>query len=367
MSKNPKRNVLVLFGGASSEHQVSCATAAGVLAAIDREKWNVIPVGITPDGEWVLQPDAPERYAIHDGAGYVIETGGPRVNVVTGESCITITSTDGSADRIAADVAFPLLHGPYGEDGCIQGLFEMSKMSYVGCGVAASAISMDKHFTKVVLAQAGIPVTDWDLLVRQQVNETAPDLEDMVARLGLPLFVKPCRQGSSMGVVRVDKAEDLRGAIDEAFKFDSRIIVESGAQGREIECGILQPADGQLLSSELGEITVTGAEFYDYKTKYFDPDAVSLRCPADLPESMATQLRAVAKDAFRAVGGEGLARVDFFCDPENGSYIVNEINTLPGFTPFSMYPTMMRETGIEYSRLIDTLLTYGISRTMGVS
>lgn len=367
MPNSTKPNVMVLFGGVSSEHQISCATAAGVLAAIDHEKWNVVPVGITPQGKWVLAPDDPGRYSIQDGQGYTLPEEGPRVTIASGTAEILVAGDGGeyaSAQKI--DVALPLLHGPFGEDGALQGLFEISGIKYVGCGVDASAVCMDKHLTKVVLSQAGIPVGKWELVTASQWRGDQGAVLERLGRLGLPVFVKPCRAGSSIGITRVDDRYDLVEAIEAAAQHDPRVIVEAAVSGREVECGILQLPDGELKAGALGEIVVTGADFYDYQSKYFAQDAVSLQCPAELSPEMTQTLQDAARRAFEALGGEGLSRVDFFCDPETGSYLVNEVNTLPGFTPFSMYPTMMRQIGFDYPALIDALLLQAIGRPAGL-
>lgn len=365
-----RSTVMVLFGGSSSEHQISCATAAGVLEVIDRERWNVIPVGITPEGRWTLQPDDPPRYALKDGEGYTVTEADQPVSLRVGQTGLYEYSTDpdvGGGKLVGnVDVVLPLLHGPFGEDGTVQGLLELSHVRYVGCGVTSSAVSMDKHLTKTVLEAAGIPVGKWRLVTPRQWAASPENVIEGLKELGLPAFVKPCRAGSSMGITRVTEPDQLRAAIEEARQHDPRVIVEAETPGREIECGVLQLASGELIASPLGEIVVEDADFYDYETKYFDADAVTLSCPADLPEDVTERIQNTALEVFDALQCEGLSRVDCFYDPNTDQISVNEINTLPGFTPFSMYPTMLREAGVEYPALINALLDEAMSRPLGL-
>lgn len=362
-----KRTVVVLFGGQSSEHQISCATAAGVLSALDREKWNVIPVGITNDGEWVPMPDDPELYRLKDGRGYTVPRSADSVSVVTGSPEIIIRrGVQGTEERHHVDVFFPLLHGPWGEDGTLQGLLELSNIRYVGCGVAASAVAMDKYLTKAVLAQAGIAVGRWLYVTPREWNTNRSQVLESVAELGMPVFVKPCRAGSSMGISKVTSIDELEASIDKAQSHDPRVLVEAASPGREIECGVLQLPTGELVAAPLGEIEVAEGDWYDYQTKYFDPDAVALHCPADLPVSVAAEIQKTAIKAFEALELEGLSRIDFFYDAAEGNISINEVNTLPGFTPFSMYPTMMLEAGYSYAELVDLLLGEALSRPAGL-
>lgn len=369
-----RSTVMVLFGGSSSEHQISCATAAGVLEVIDRDRWNVIPVGITPEGQWTLQPDDPQRYRIKDGAGYTVTTADQPVSLMVGGSSLYEyqTNADGNPDYTDGtllgeiDVVLPLLHGPFGEDGTLQGMLEIDHVRYVGCGVTSSAVSMDKHLTKTVLEAAGIPVGHWKVISPRQWAAAPDAVLEGLADLGLPVFVKPCRAGSSMGISRVTDANEMREAIEEARAHDPRVIVEAETPGREVECGVLQLADGTLIASPIGEIVVETAEFYDYETKYFNEDAVTLSCPADLPEDVTSRIQTTALEVFDALQCEGLSRIDCFYNPDTDQVVVNEINTLPGFTPFSMYPTLLREAGVEYQDLINALLEEAMSRPLGL-
>lgn len=374
MTNASRPTVMVLFGGRSSEHQISCATAAGVLQVIDRERWDVIPVGITREGEWVPQPDEPERYGISDGKGYEVRAANARVALFPGSPRLFEYQVgpdglplDASLTGRAIDVVLPLLHGPFGEDGTVQGLLELCNLRYVGCGVNASAVSMDKYLTKTVLERAGLPVGKWSLVTRAAWERDAwSEADRLTVELGLPMFVKPCRAGSSMGITRVADVVELPTAMKEAQNHDPRVIVEASASGREVECGVLQLPSGELIASPLGEIAVSDADFYDYQSKYFSEDTVTLSCPADIPSEASHRIRRAALEAFTALECEGLARVDFFYDPADGSFMINEVNTLPGFTPFSMYPTLLREAGIEYRNLVSLLLEEALARPLGL-
>lgn len=368
----PRPRVLVVFGGRSGEHEISCATAAGVLRAIDRAQWDVLPIGITRDGEWVRVPDDPALFELRDGHGQSVRPGDTRITLTRGHVLETTLGVDGGAagvtDLGAVDVVLPLLHGPYGEDGTIQGLFEMADVRYVGCGVTSSAVSMDKHLTKTVLAAAGIEVGRWTLITALQWESDRAACERRVAELGYPVFVKPCRAGSSIGISRVERPEELATAVKEAANHDPRVIVEARLTGREVECGVLggRGASGAPRTAPLGEIVVPEGGFYDYEAKYFDTDAVGLVCPADLPEADAARIRGVAARVFDALECEGLARVDFFYDPDSGAVTVNEVNTMPGFTPFSMFPQMWAQAGMPYAGLLDDLLREALARPLGL-
>jgi D-alanine--D-alanine ligase len=361
-----KKKVLVLFGGQSSEHQISCATAAGVLQAIDRQKWDVLPVGITLEGEWVLMPDDPSLYGLQEGGGYTVPRLATRVHVETGSPAVSITKPGEETQFHEIDVVFPLLHGPWGEDGTLQGLLEMSHIRYVGCGVAASAVAMDKYLTKAVLSQADIEVGAWEYVSPREWKTNRPAVLERLRHLGFPAFVKPCRAGSSMGITRVSSFGELEGAIEAAQAHDPRVLVEAANPGREIECGVLGLAGGQTVAAPLGEIQVVDSKWYDYETKYFNPDGVSLRCPAEIPADISDAIRNTALRAFEVLELEGLSRIDFFFDEATGSFAINEVNTLPGFTPFSMYPTMLAKAGFDYPSLVQALLEEAMSRPVGL-
>jgi D-alanine-D-alanine ligase len=362
--------VALVFGGRSGEHEVSCATAAGVMSALDPERYEVVPVGITKDGRWVEGPSDPDalalskRATITDGADVLLRLDASRELVVD-----DVAGGVGGAARTLAsvDVVLPLLHGPFGEDGTIQGLLELADIPYVGSGVLASAAGMDKIAMKILLAAAGLPVGPY-VAVPPRRWATDPDGVRAEARaLGLPLFVKPARAGSSVGITRVTDLNDLDAAIEEAQRHDPRILIEAGLAGREIECGVLSGHGSDApRASMLGEVVLGDAPagFYDYEAKYVDTDGLEMAVPAPLPDEVAETVRAMAVEAFEAIGCEGLARVDFFVD--GTSIVVNEINTMPGFTPFSMFPVMWAATGIEYPALVDELIALALERPTGL-
>ena len=265
------------------------------------------------------------------------------------------------------DVVFPVLHGPWGEDGTIQGLLEMSGVRYVGAGVLASAVSMDKAYMKVVLAAAGLPVMPSITVTARGWDADEADVRRRVDELGYPLFVKPARGGSSIGISKVRDASQLAPALEEALRHDPKVLVEISAEGaREVECGVLQALDGTPETSLPAEIRITGEhEFYDFEAKYLPEEATSLDIPAHLPDELTQRLRDLSAQAFEAVGCEGLARVDFFVMPD-GSLVVNEINTMPGFTPLSMYPQMWAATGVDYPTLVDRLIQLALQRDTGL-
>ena len=365
-----KTRVALVFGGRSSEHSVSCVTAAGVLAAIDKDRFDVVPIGITRDGLWVL-PDGDLRELTF--------TAGALPEVPASEAQVTIPMSrreagltvlePGRPPRTLADVdvVFPLLHGPFGEDGTIQGMLDLSDVRYVGSGVLASAAMMDKAFMKMVFASTGLTVGPYVVI---SDKEWLRDPDGALARcavLSYPLFVKPCRAGSSMGVSKVSRPEELQAAVEAAREHDPKVMIEEGIIGREVECGILEGRRGEPdRASAIGEIVVTkGHAFYDFEAKYLAGDDVQLSCPADLPEEDAEEVRRQALVAFAAAGCEGLARVDFFYTPDR-RVIINEINTMPGFTPSSMYPQMWQASGVTYSDLIAELIDLARERRAGL-
>jgi len=356
--------VAVLFGGRSSEHGVSCVTAGGVLGAIDPERWNVLAVGVSRDGRWTLQSADPAEWSIRDGRLPEVDDAGPTVLPprAAGESVWRLEH-EGAVEALGSiDVVFPLLHGPFGEDGTLQGALELVDVRYVGSGVLASAVGMDKQFMKAAFRAAGLPVTP-DVVVGP--GAPSASAREEIHALGLPVFVKPARAGSSMGISRVDSWDELHAALAAAAKHDPKVLVERAVAGREIETAVLGTPDGPRTSLP-GEI-VTGGDhvFYDFDAKYLDEAAVQLLCPADLPRSVADEVRAVASRAFEAVGAESLARVDVFV-ADDGTVTVNEINTMPGFTPTSMYPRLWAASGMEYPELVQTLLETALHRPLGL-
>ncbi len=365
-----KPRVAVVFGGRSDEHGVSCVTAGSVLAAIDRDRYDVVPVGIARDGRWVLEADEPARLAIRDNEFPAVDEAA---------STVSLARVEGSADLVVSDpsrppetlgqvdVVFPLLHGPWGEDGTLQGMLEMAGVRYVGAGVLASAVSMDKEYMKTVLAAAGLPVMPSITVTEKQWAREQADVQARADELGYPLFVKPARGGSSYGISKVHDAGELAAAVVEAHRHDPKALVEAGAVGaREVECGVLGGLDGDPETSVPGEIRVGGEhEFYDLEAKYLPDQQTELDVPADVPADVERELRSMSARAFEAVGCEGLARVDFFVWPD-GSLVINELNTMPGFTPTSMYPQLWAATGLDYAALVDRLLQLALRRGTGL-
>ena len=359
--------VAVVYGGRSSEHAISCVSAGSILRNLDPERFEVVAVGITPGGSWMLTDGRPETLAITDG----------RLPEVTGESGTELALPadpvrggqllsigQGGEVLAAVDVVFPVLHGPYGEDGTIQGLLELAGVPYVGAGVLASAAGMDKEFTKKLLVAGGLPIGDHVVL---RPRHDTVELEDR-ERLGLPVFVKPARGGSSIGVSRVTTWDQLPAAIDVARRHDPKVIVEAAIPGRELECGVLEFPDGRVEASTVGEIRVAGVRdredaFYDFETKYLD-DGAELDVPAKIDDDVADAVRQLAIRAFNAIDCQGLARVDFFLT-EDGP-VVNEINTMPGFTTISMYPRMWAASGVDYPTLLTTMVETALKRGTGL-
>lgn len=354
--------VALLFGGRSSEHGISCATAAGVLSAIDRERFEVLPIGVTRAGAWTLQPDDAELFALRAELPEVTDNG-TRVRLpdAAGSREFTLVSADGTASSLGdVDVVFPILHGRFGEDGTVQGQLELLDVPYVGNGLLASALAMDKHMTKSVLAAAGIEVAPWVAFTRPRWEAQRELLERRVRGLGLPVFVKPSRAGSSVGVTKVADWAELDAAVEVALAEDATVLVEAAMSGREVECAVLEGRDGaEPRVSLAGEIVVTGRDFYDFEAKYLDPDAAQLICPAELHDGELREMRRIASRAFEAICGAGLARVDFFLTGEG--FVVNEINTMPGFTPISMFPSCWQASGVSYPELITELVELGIA------
>ena len=356
--------VAVVFGGRSGEHAISCVSAGSVLANLDRERFDVVPVGITPDGAWVVGADDPRELAIDDRALPSVDASRPAL-ALPGDPTRggLLVLEPGRAGEVFAgvDVVFPVLHGPYGEDGTIQGLLELAGVPYVGAGVLASAAGMDKEFTKKLLAADGLPVGDHVVLRPGTATLTEAERE----RLGLPVFVKPARAGSSLGITRVTAWGDLDAAVATARQHDPKVLVEAAIVGREIECAVLERPDGTVVSSLPAEIRIVGgAAFYDFEAKYLD-DVCEFDVPAKLDDDVAEQLRDMAVAAFRALDGQGLARVDFFVGPD-AAITVNEVNTMPGFTPISMYPRAWAVTGVDYPSLLTTLVETALARGTGL-
>ncbi|RFA22384.1 D-alanine--D-alanine ligase family protein [Subtercola boreus] len=358
-----KTVVALLFGGRSSEHSISCATAGGVLAAIDRSLYEVIPIGITPDGAFVLEADDPARFALDASAMPSVADNGTRVRWPSSSTSreLTVQDADGSVRSLGdVDVVFPILHGPWGEDGTVQGLLELVGLPYVGSGVLASALGMDKHFTKTVLAAAGIAVAPWQTVTALSWATSPAEVQDAAAAaLALPVFVKPARAGSSVGVSKVKDWSTFAAAMEVAFAEDDKVLVEEGIEGREVECGVLGSlGEAEPRASVAGEVVMTGREFYDFDAKYLGASGIELVCPAALTDAELAEMQQQAVLAFTALGCAGLARVDFFLTPTG--FVVNEVNTMPGFTPISMFPACWIATGVTYPALITHLLALAL-------
>jgi D-alanine-D-alanine ligase len=360
--------VAVVFGGRSNEHAISCVSAGSILRNLDPQRFEVVAVGITPDGSWVLTDGDPDTLAIADRRLPTVSSESGSELALTadpGRAGQLVSLSPGGAEVLAAvDVVFPVLHGPYGEDGTIQGLLELAGVPYVGAGVLASAAGMDKEFTKKLLVAEGLPIGDYAVL---RPSEPAPDPEQL-ERLGLPAFVKPARGGSSIGVSRVTSWQELPAAIAHARQHDPKVIVESAIVGRELECGVLEFPDGTVQASTVGEIRVAGIRgredsFYDFATKYLD-DAAELDVPAKIDDDVSDAVRELAIRAFKAIDGRGLARVDFFLT-EDGP-LINEVNTMPGFTTISMYPRMWAASGVDYQTLLATMVDAALARGTGL-
>ena len=371
-----KKRIVVMYGGKADEHLISCISAASALRALDTDKFEAIPVGITKDGKWIVNGENPLGWSLDEGLPTVEKTPGAKdvvLEVALGQDGFFAREDDGTLTPFGhVDAVFPVLHGPYGEDGTIQGLFEMMGVPYVGCGVLASAACMDKHYTKVLLAAAGIPVAPGitlDARSFDKASEFKTDADAIMAQvseagLQYPLFVKPSRAGSSFGVTKVEHegdAAELAAAVYEASRHDWRILVEQGIDAREIECAVLCPKAGEApQASWPGEIVLDKRaegddQFYDFDSKYMDAAASHVEVPANLPEETLNLVRETAKKAFVAVDGAGLSRVDTFVT-KDGKVMVNEINTMPGFTSISMYPKAWEATGVRYTDLITKLI-----------
>jgi D-alanine-D-alanine ligase len=363
-----KTRVAVVFGGRSSEHAISCVSAGSVLSYLDQERYEVVPVGITTHGAWVLGTADPRELVIADRALPAVDAAGTAL-ALPGDPTrggLVILDPDRAGEVFSRiDVVFPVLHGPFGEDGTIQGLLEMAGVPYVGAGVLASAAGMDKEFTKKLLAADGLPIGDL-VVLRPGVATLTAEQRD---RLGLPVFVKPARAGSSVGITRVTDWSALDRAIAVAREHDPKVLVEAAVPGREVEVGVLEYPDGRVLASVPAEIRIVGdggvsPEFYDFEAKYLD-DVCEFDIPAKLDDEVTERVRELAVAAFRALDGQGLARVDFFVGP-TGELTVNEVNTMPGFTPISMYPRAWAVTGVDYPTLLTTLVETALARGVGL-
>ena len=362
-SRNRKLRVGVLFGGSSSEHEVSLMSARSVLGALDPAKYDVVQIGITKEGRWLVASDAVDRLIERVGAAGALEGQVERTETVAllpdpaRQGRLLRPSTENPGELAPLDVLFPLVHGRTGEDGALQGLFELSGVAYVGAGITGSAVGMDKEIAKAVWTAAGLPVGPYRTVRwRDWRREPERTKGDVASRIGFPCFVKPSSSGSSIGVHKVHSMEELGPAIEEAARYDVKILVEEAIEGRELECAVLGNEDPE--PSIVGEI-IPGHEFYDYEDKYFD-DAVQLVVPAVLPEPVSARVRELALAAFRAIDARGMARVDFFFDFFFNDTATTEIYTIPGFTRVSMYPRLWEASGVSFRELCDRLIELAI-------
>lgn len=350
--------VALLFGGRSAEHEVSVMSARNVFRALDPERYETVAIGIDRAGAW--------RLCSLEGGAFpaAVPESGPLVALVPGGAgrLAILSGTEGTADlSCAVDVVFPVLHGPFGEDGTVQGLAEIAGVPYVGSGVLGSAAAMDKDVAKRLMRDAGLPNARFLCFAQGE----APAFEKVAAELGRPVFVKPARLGSSVGISKAATGREFAQAVAEAFRHDRKILVEEYVRGREIECGVLEGEDGSLTASPPGEIVPSNRHgFYTYEAKYLDDEGAAIKVPADLPREVSDKVRRLAIEAFRALGCAGLARIDFFLR-EDGRLLVNEVNTLPGFTNISMYPKMFEAMGVSYPELVDRLIRHALARAGG--
>lgn len=347
----------ILFGGRSSEHEISCISAGGILSAIDRDLYEPVLIGITRmAGRWVLVPNDYPLSIVGEVLPTVPEDG----EIVNTD--IRGFSVNGKALHI--DVVFPMLHGPYGEDGTIQGFCEIANIPYVGNGVLASAAAMDKSFAKSIFTSHGMKVAEGTVITSEQWASNRPACESLLSGFSYPVFVKPARGGSSRGTTKVKSVAALAAAIDEAHKFDRKAMVEEAVVGREVECAVME-IDGQVKTSNPGEIFIDERfEFYDFESKYLD-EATTVHVPADIPAAAQKEIQRLAALAFASLGCSGLARVDFFYRPD-GQIVIIELNTMPGFTPTSVFPTLWAERGVTYSQIIHELIKVALTRKNGV-
>lgn len=346
-----KIRVAVLFGGRSAEHDVSIMSATNVVGAIDRSRYEVVPIWVTREGKWRLAAGVSANLDAGHGAEVALLPGG-RGRLVASQG------NHAFLELPPVDVLYPVLHGPFGEDGSVQGYAEVADVPYVGCGVMASAAAMEKDIAKRLLRDAGIAVAPSVTVDRG----AEVDADAIFRSLGSPVFVKPCSQGSSFGVSKVEDASALEQALDTAFQYDSKALIESFIEAREIECAVLEDSDGEVTVPAPGEIIPAASHgFYSYDAKYVDADGALVKVPADLDPAVAAKARRLAERAFRALGCEGMARVDFFLRP-NGDLMINEINTLPGFTNISMYPKALEASGIAGGQLVTTLIEHALQR-----
>jgi D-alanine-D-alanine ligase len=347
----------ILYGGRSAEHRVSVVSARSVMEALDPDRFEVVPIAITRDGAWLLPDRSPLELTAADGTLPEVDPAGSEVAVRPEQRGSSLTGAGSGVPPV--DVVFPILHGPFGEDGTVQGLFELADLPYVGSGVLASALAMDKAMAKVVLAQAGLPQAPY-LVVPERDWRADPGrvAEEVAGRLAYPVFTKPARLGSSIGISKVKTPAELAAGLDAAFAHDPKALVEQGVAARELECGVL--GNDAPEASVVGEV-IPSHEFYDFEAKYLD-DALKLEIPAQVPEAVRTRVRELSLRAFQALDCEGFARVDFFYEEATGRVLLNEVNTIPGFTPKSMFPMLWAASGLAYPDLVARLVELAVER-----
>lgn len=350
------KNLLVIFGGCSSEYEVSLRSSASVLRNIDRKKYNVLTLGITKDGRWFFYTG--DIDSIENNTWYNSGNTAPAIlSPDKTDKALVIFSDNGAYEKIGIDIIFPVLHGKNGEDGTIQGIFELAEIPYVGCTPLSSGMCMDKAVTNTLADNAGIDGAKWVSFTETDYKEGTVDFDAIENKLGYPIFVKPANAGSSVGISKAHNRTELTEALGVAFSNDRKVVLEETLVGREIECAVM--GNEHPIASCIGEILPT-AEFYDYDAKYKD-NSTGLAIPADLPHEISEKVRKEAINAYRTMGCTGLSRVDFFLD-DDGTVYLNEINTLPGFTSISMFPKLFGQVGIAYSELIDKLIEYAEER-----
>jgi D-alanine-D-alanine ligase len=356
-----KMNIGVLYGGRSGEHDVSLCSAASVFSALDRNKYEITAIGIDRDGRWYVQDNPKIILDKNFGKTLSLKKSGKwLVNHFEQKNKLHLYDLKNKNKEVIIDVVFPVLHGTFGEDGTLQGLLELAMVPYVGADVTGSAVGMDKDIAKRLLNQAGIPVVPSVTVNKQRWQDDSKFImKNVLDKLGLPLFVKPVCTGSSVGVKKVKKKEMLAEAMDFAFQFDTRVMIEKAVDCREIECAVL--GNEKPVASILGEI-IPRHEFYSYEAKYIDPEGAALKIPAEINKALAGKIRKIAVEGYMALGCSSMARVDFFLDKKTNKFYLNEINTLPGFTSISMYPKLWEATGLKYSDLLDKLIALALDR-----
>ncbi|HEY7660480.1 MAG TPA: D-alanine--D-alanine ligase family protein [Actinomycetota bacterium] len=356
-----RRRVAILFGGRSAEHEISVMSARSVFDALDPARYEAIAIGVTRDGRWQLMAQGPPALPGPEDAGGLPAVGAALDDEVALDQAPgphELVARDGT--RTSIDVVFPVMHGPYGEDGSVQGFLEMAGVPYVGSGVLASAVGMDKAVQKVLFEAAGIPIVAHEVVHERSWEEDPDAVEARALHLGYPLFVKPAALGSSIGIRRIEGPDELRGALEEAYRYGRKAVLERSVEGaRELECSVL--GNDEPVASVAGEVIPRGHAFYDFDAKYLDEHGAELVIPADIPADVLEEVQRLAVAAFGAIDASGMARVDFFLLPD-GRLLLNEINTIPGFTQISMYPNLWEASGVSFPQLVDRLIELALER-----